>query len=49
MDAAFYREMETRFRALAETTIDPDVKAALIALAEENAVLAEQLETNDQI
>lgn len=42
MDVAFYREQEQRCRRLAETAEDPEVKAALLALADENLALAEE-------
>lgn len=42
MDEAFYREQEQRCRRLAEATEDPEVKAALIALADENVAMAER-------
>lgn len=42
MDGAFYREQEERCRRLAETTDDPEVMAALLALAERNIERAEK-------
>lgn len=42
MDVAFYREQEQRCRRLAEAAEDPEVKAALFALADENVAMAEK-------
>lgn len=42
MDVTFYQEQEQRCRRLAETAEDPEMKAALVALADENVAMAEK-------
>lgn len=44
MDAEFYRAEAARRIRLADSITDPDVKARLVALAQEYLELAEELE-----
>jgi hypothetical protein len=44
MDAEFYRSEAARRMKLADSITDPDVKARLVALAQEYLELAEELD-----